>query len=88
MENFLLLLDELDDLVAMVGALWRPVAGFLTAVALFFATGFVFYSMPILAEAIALVLVILGVIDTFRERRQTNIEARGIEPAQNEQLAA
>ena len=70
MENFLLLLDELDDLVAMVGALWRPVVGFLTAVALFVATGFVFYSMPMVAEGLALVLVTLGVIDTIRERRQ------------------
>ena len=70
MENFLLLLDELDDLVRMVGAVWRPVLGFLTAVALFIGTGFVFYSMPMAAEGIALVLVTLGVLDTFRERRE------------------
>jgi hypothetical protein len=69
MEDFLLVFDELDDLVAMAGALWRPIAGFLVAVALFCATGFIFYSMPMLAEGIALILVILGVIDTFRERR-------------------
>jgi hypothetical protein len=69
MEDFLLLFDELDDLIAMVGALWRPIAGFLVALALFFTTGFVFYSMPLLAEALALILVILGIIDTFRERR-------------------
>ena len=69
MEDFLLLFDELDDLVAMVGALWRPVVEFLSAVALFTATGFAFYSMPMVAEAIALVLVVLGVIHTFRERR-------------------
>jgi hypothetical protein len=77
MENFLLLLDELDDLVAMVGSLWRPVVGFLTAVALFVVTGFVFYSMPMAAEAIALVLVTLGVVATFREKREkreTNVE--------------
>jgi len=73
MEDFLLLFDELDDLVAMVGALWRPIAGFLLAVALFVAIGFVFYSIPMLAEGIALVLVILGVINTFRERQQTSL---------------
>ena len=70
MENLLLLWDELDDVVAMVGALWRPVAGFLAAVALFFVTGFVFYSMPMAAEALALGLVAWGVFETFRERRQ------------------
>jgi hypothetical protein len=70
MENFLLLFDELDDLVRMVGAVWRPVVGFLTAVALFVGTGFLFYSMPMAAEGIALVLVTLGVLDTFRERRE------------------
>ena len=74
MENFLLLLDEIDDLVAMAGALWRPIASFLIAVVLFFATGFVFYSIPLLAEVIALGLVILGVVDTFRERRKSAIE--------------
>jgi hypothetical protein len=76
MEDFLLLFDELDDLIAMVGALWRPVAGFLLAVLLFVATGFVFYSMPMLAEAIAFVLVSLGVIDTFRERKQSAAAVR------------
>ncbi len=70
MENCLLIFDELDDLVAMVGAMWRPIAGFLTAMALFVATGFVFYNMPIIAEALAFVLVTLGVIDTVRESRQ------------------
>jgi ABC-type nitrate/sulfonate/bicarbonate transport system permease component len=72
MEDFLLLFDELDDLVAMAVSLWRPIVGFLVAVALFCLTGFIFYSTPILAEAIALVLVILGVIHTFRESRIDN----------------
>jgi hypothetical protein len=75
MENFLLLLDEIDDLVAMAGALWRPVAGFLAAVALFVGTGFVFYNVPLLAEGLALLLVTLGLIDTFRERRTVAIAA-------------
>ncbi len=78
MENLLLVLDELDDLVAMVGALWRPVVGFLTAAALFVATGFVFYSMPMAAEALALVLVSLGVLDTFRERAGNPVLARQV----------
>ena len=69
MEDFLLLFDELDDLFAIAGALWRPVVSFLLAVLLFIATGFIFYSMPMLAEAIAFVLVVLGVITTFRERQ-------------------
>lgn len=72
MEDFLLLFDELDDLFAIAGALWRPVASFVIAILLFVATGFVFYSMPMLAEAIAFVLVVLGVISTFRERRATD----------------
>jgi hypothetical protein len=80
MENFLLLFDELDDLVAMLAALWRPVVGFLTAVALFVGTGFAFYSIPMAAEALALVLVTLGVIETFRERREKR-DTSGVEAA-------
>lgn len=84
MENFLLLADEIDDLVRMVGAVWRPVLGFLTAVALFIGTGFLFYSMPMAAEGIALVLVTLGVLDTFRERREARaVEARVVVEANN-----
>lgn len=70
MENLLLLLDELDDLVTMVAALWRPVVGFLVAVAVFIATGLVFYSMPMMAEGLALALVIWGLVLTFREGRR------------------
>ena len=83
MENFLLLLDELDDLIAMVGALWRPITSFLIAVVLFIATGFVFYNIPVLAEVIALGLVALGVIDTFRERNESRPTT--IEPIDDEQ---
>ena len=87
MEIFLLWLDELDDLVAMVGALWRPMVGFLTAVALFVGTGFLFYSMPMAAEALALVFVTLGVLDTFRERREQRGRTEAMQPVSNIQEA-
>lgn len=87
MEILLLWLDELDDLVAMVGALWRPVVGFLTAVALFVGTGFLFYSMPMAAEALALVLVTLGVLDTFRERRERRDDSEAPQRLNNAQEA-
>jgi hypothetical protein len=87
MENLLLVLDELDDLVAMAGLLWRPIASFLLAVTLFVATGFVFYSMPILAELAALGLVTLGVIDSIRERNQARVAPDQIEE-QFEKVAA
>jgi hypothetical protein len=83
MENFLLLLDELDDLVAMVGALWRPVVGFLTAVALFVATGMLFYNMPMAAEGLALLLVMLGLLDTFRERREARDRTASLQTVNN-----
>ena len=70
MEDLLLVLDEIDDLFAMVGSIWRPVASFLLAVAAFVATGFLFLRVPLLLAFLAATLISLGVLDELRNRRQ------------------
>ena len=69
MENLLLVLDEIDDLFSMAGLIWRPVVSFLSAVALFIATGFVFLTIPLTAEIIAVALVSVGLLEMLRKRR-------------------
>jgi len=69
MENLLLVLDEIDDLYAMAGLVWRPVVSFLSAVALFLATGFIFLTIPMTAEILALGLIGWGLFEYVRERR-------------------
>ncbi len=71
MENLLLVFDELDDLFAMAGSVWRSALSMLLAVAAFVATGFVFLRMPYVVSSIAAVLLILGAIDALRQRRAT-----------------
>ena len=69
MEDLLLVIDEIDDLYSTAGLIWRPVVSFLCAVALFVATGFVFLTIPIVAEILAVVLVSLGLLQMLRQRR-------------------
>lgn len=69
MEDLLLVLDEIDDLFSMVGLIWRPVASFLIAVALFIATGFVFVVMPVTVTLVAVALVAVGLFEFVRQRR-------------------
>ena len=69
MENLLLVLDEIDDLFSMAASVWRPVVSFLCAVALFIATGFVFLTIPLTAEIIAVALVSVGLLEMLRQRR-------------------
>ncbi len=69
MENLLLVLDEIDDLFSMAGLIWRPVVSFLSAVVLFIATGFVFLTIPLTAEIIAVALVSVGLLEMLRKRR-------------------
>jgi hypothetical protein len=79
MENFLLVLDELDDLYAMAGLVWRPVVSFLAAVLLFVATGFVFYAMPMTVAVLSFVLVAAGIFESIRRRRA---EQAALEPVE------
>jgi multisubunit Na+/H+ antiporter MnhG subunit len=67
-ENLLLVFDEIDDLFSTVGLIWRPVASFLAAVALFIATGFVFLTSPLTAELLAVGLVGAGLFEMLRQR--------------------
>jgi len=70
MENLLLVFDELDDVYAMVGLVWRPIISFLAAVAAFLATGFLFLKAPIALTFVAAAFLSLGLIDAVRTRRQ------------------
>jgi hypothetical protein len=70
MENLLLVLDELDDLFAMAGAVSRSVFSFLLAVAAFVATGFIALKIPLVVAFVAAALIILGSIDLLRTRLQ------------------
>jgi hypothetical protein len=72
MENLLLVLDEIDDLFSTAALLWRPVASFLAAAALFFATGFFFLTMPMVAGFLALGLIGWGLVEHARERRNAS----------------
>lgn len=47
MEIFLLLLDELDDAVAVLGSLAHRIVGFLLALSLFSLTGFLLVQLPL-----------------------------------------
>lgn len=55
MEVFLLWLDELDDVACVMRAVWRSIAGFLTAVALFAATVYSLVQMPLFAAGLLIV---------------------------------
>jgi len=70
MENLLLVFDELDDVYAMVGLVWRPIVSFLAAIAAFLATGFLFLKAPFMLTFIAAALLSLGLIDAVRSRRE------------------
>ena len=69
MEDLLLVLDEIDDLFSMVAAKWQSIVSFITALALFAFTGFVFLTIPIAAEILALGLIGWGGFEYMRERR-------------------
>lgn len=58
MENLLLVLDEIDDAVAMLRVLWSQFAGFLLACGMFAVTVMAAIHWPVLAA----VLVFAGVI--------------------------
>jgi hypothetical protein len=68
-EDLLLVLDEIDDVYSTIGLLWRPIASFVAAVAVFVATGFLFMAMPVLTEVLAIGLVSTGLIGMLRQRR-------------------
>ena len=76
MEDLLLVFDELDDVYAMVGLVWRPIVSFLVAVAAFVGTGLLFLKAPIVLTFVAAALLSLGLIDTVRARRQVAVSAR------------
>jgi len=75
-ENLLLVFDEIDDVFSTVGLIWRPIVSFLSAVALFVATGFVFYRFPLAAEILAVGLVGIGLLEMLRQRRLNQSETR------------
>lgn len=62
MEIFLLLLDELDDAVAVLGSLAYRIIGFLFALSLFGLTGFLLVQLPLPIMAL---LGICGVLLWF-----------------------
>jgi hypothetical protein len=68
-EDLLLVLDEIDDVYSTLGLLWRPIASFIVAVAVFVATGFLFVAMPVLTEVLAIGLVSVGLLEMLRQRR-------------------
>jgi hypothetical protein len=70
MENLLLVFDELDDVYAMVGLVWRSVMSFIVAIAAFVLTGFLFLKMPFTITFVAAALLSLGTLDALRARRQ------------------
>jgi hypothetical protein len=80
MENLLLVLDEIDDLFSTLGLVWRPVVSFLSAVAMFVVTGFIFLTIPMAAEILAIALVSLGLLDMLRQRRN---QQAAVETAQD-----
>ncbi|MBC7983566.1 MAG: hypothetical protein H7Y02_06905 [Candidatus Obscuribacterales bacterium] len=71
MENLLLVLDEIDDVFAMLGLVWRSIFSFLLAIAAFVATGFVFLKIPFVVAFLAVTLLILGGIDELRSRQMS-----------------
>lgn len=52
MEIFLLLLDEIDDVFGILRSRARSIMGFMTALLLFCATGFLLLQLPLLAFAL------------------------------------
>jgi hypothetical protein len=70
MEDFLLVFDELDDVYAMLGLVWRSIVSFLAATAAFVGTGFLFLKAPFILTFVAAALLSLGLIDAIRDRRQ------------------
>jgi hypothetical protein len=80
MENLLLVFDEIDDLFSMFGLVWRPIVSFVAAVALFVATGFVFFTFPVTATILAFSLVSVGLLEMVRQRMQH--QANPTEPRQ------
>ena len=79
MEDLLLVFDEIDDVFSTIGLIWRPIASFLGAVALFVATGFVFLTNPLVAEVLAVGLVSLGLLEMLRQRRLSNSSLRTVD---------
>ena len=75
MEDLLLVFDEIDDVYSTLGLVWRPIASFLAAVAVFVATGFVFVAMPVLTEVLAIGLVGTGLLEMLRQRRLQALRA-------------
>lgn len=69
MEVFLLLLDEIDDAVAVLRSLWPRLLGLLLAFTLLGATGFVFLSFPRLALPLVAAVLSITLFERLRRRR-------------------
>jgi hypothetical protein len=69
MEDLLLVLDEIDDMFSMIASKWHSIVSFLTAVAMFAFTGFVFLTIPFVAGSLAAGLIGWGMFEYVRERR-------------------
>lgn len=69
MEVFLLLLDEIDDAVAVLRSLWPRLLGLLLAFTLLVATGFVFLSFPHLALPLVAAVLSITLFERLRRRR-------------------
>ena len=69
MEVFLLLLDELDDVAGVIRHVWRRVAGFLIALGLFFATGWLALHQPLLSAVGVAAVLSFTLLDLVRRRR-------------------
>lgn len=67
MEVLLLWLDELDDMVCALRAMWRSIAGFGIAIALFAATVYSLLHMPLLTAG--LLTLSLLMLSTLHARR-------------------
>lgn len=77
MEVFLLLLDEIDDAVAMLRSAWPRLLGLSLAFSLLLATGFGYLHFPRLA--LPLVAVLLSATLFERLRRRHRVETAPID---------
>jgi hypothetical protein len=84
-EDILLVFDEIDDVFSTVGLLWRPIVSFLAAVALFVATGFIFLTIPLAAEVLAVGLVSLGLLEMLRQRHIGSSNLSAVERSNSSQ---
>lgn len=72
MEVFLLLLDEIDDAVAMLRSAWPRLLGLSLAFALLFATGFAFLHFPRLVLPLVAVLLSATLFERLRRRHRVD----------------